>query len=94
MDMKKFIDIVRSADEDSILEMLFECYNAQNGLDNDKIRQDFEILYEAINGKTLREKDEVIYATCSLCRSHAEQGFNTGVKVGIRLAQEAGIFHE
>ena len=94
MDMKKFIDIVRSADEDSVLEMLFECYNAQNGLDNDKIRQDFEILYEAMNGKTLREKDEVIYATCSLCRSHAEQGFIEGIRVGMRLAQEAGITHE
>ena len=94
MDMKKFIDIVRSADEDSILEMLFECYNSQNGLDNDKIRQEFEILYEAMNGKTLREKDEVIYSTCSLCRSHAEQGFIEGIRVGMRLAQEAGIAHE
>lgn len=94
MDMEKFIDTVRNADEDSILEMLFECYNAQNGLDNDKIRQDFEALYEAMNGKTLREKDEVIYATCSLCRSHAEQGFLEGIRVGMRLAQEAGIAHE
>lgn len=94
MDMKKFIDTVRNADEDSILEMLFECYNAQNGLDNDKIRQEFEILYEAMNGKTLREKDEVIYATCPLCRSHSEAGFIEGIRVGMRLAQEAGISHE
>ena len=94
MDIKKFIDTVRSADEDAILEMLFECYNSQNGLDNDKIRQGFEMLYEAMNGKTLREKDEVIYATCSLCRSHAEQGFIEGIRVGMRLAQEAGIARE
>lgn len=94
MDMKKYIDTVRSAGEDPVLEMLFECYNSQNGLDNDKIRQEFEILYEAMNGKTLREKDEVIYATCSLCRSHAEQGFITGIKVGMRLAQEVGIIRE
>ena len=94
MDMKKFIDTVRNAGEDPVLEMLFECYNSQNGLDNDKIRQEFEILYEAMNGKTLREKDEVIYATCSLCRSHAEQGFITGIKVGMRLAQEVGIIRE
>lgn len=94
MDMKKYIDTVRRADEDSVLEMLFECYNAQNCLDNDKIRQEFEVLYEAMNDKTLREKDEVIYATCSLCRSHAEQGFIEGIRVGMRLAQEAGITHE
>lgn len=74
--------------------MLFECYNAQNGLDNDKIRQDFEALYEAMNDKPLREKDEVIYATCSFCRSHAEQGFIEGIRVGMRLAQEVGTVRE
>ena len=94
MDMKKFIDTVRNADEDSVLEMLFECYNEQSGFDNDQIRQDFEALYEAMNDKPLREKDEVIYATCSLCRSHAEQGFIEGIRVGMRLAQEAGIARE
>lgn len=94
MDMKKFIDTVRNADEDSILEMLFECYNAQNDLDNDQIRQDFDALYEAMNGKSLREQDEVVYATCALCRSHAESGFIEGIRVGMRLAQEAGIVRE
>ena len=94
MDMKKFIDIVRSADEDSVLKMLFECYNEQSGFDNDQIRQDFEALYEAMNGKPLREQDEVVYATCALCRSHAESGFIEGIRVGMRLAQEVGISHE
>ena len=94
MDMKKFIDIVRSADEDSVLKMLFECYNEQSGFDNDQIRQDFEALYEAMNGKPLREQDEVVYATCALCRSHAESGFVEGIRVGMRLAQGAGIAHE
>ena len=94
MDMKKFIDTVRNADEYSVLEMLFECYNEQSGFDNDQIRRDFEALYEVMNGKPLREQDEVVYATCTLCRSHAEQGFVTGIKVGMRLAQEAGIAHE
>ena len=91
MDMKKFIDTVRNADEDSVLEMLFECYNEQSGFDNDQIRQDFEALYEAMNGKPLRDQDEVVYATCALCRSHAESGFIEGIRVGMRLAQEAGI---
>lgn len=91
MDMKKFIDTVRNADEYSVLEMLFECYNEQSGFDNDQIRQDFEALYEAMNGKPLREQDEVVYATCALCRSHAESGFIEGIRVGMRLAQEAGI---
>lgn len=94
MDMKKFIDIVRSTDEDSVLKMLFECYNEQSGFDNDRIRQDFEALYAATNSKPLQEQDEVVYATCALCQSHAESGFIEGIRVGMRLAQEVGIAHE
>ena len=94
MDMKKFIDTVRNADEDSILKMLFECYNEQSGFDNGQIRQDFEALYDAMNGKPLREQDEVVYATCALCRSHAESGFIEGIRVGMRLAQEVGTVRE
>ena len=86
--------LVAKPEDEPILKMLFECYNEQSGFDNDQIRQDFEALYEAMNDKPLREKDEVIYATCSLCRSHAEQGFIEGIRVGMRLAQEVGIAHE
>ena len=99
MNMTDFIralqaQLVAKPEDEPIRKMLFECYNEQSGFDNDQIRQDFEALYEAMNDKPLREKDEVIYATCSLCRSHAEQGFIEGIRVGMRLAQEVGIAHE
>lgn len=41
-----------------------------------------------MNGKTLREMDEVIYPVCTLCREHERAGFVEGVKVGILLAEE------
>ena len=41
-----------------------------------------------MNGKTLREKDEVIYAVCRLCRGHQQTGFVDGIKLGILLSQE------
>ena len=94
MDMKRFIDMVRGTDDEPILELLFECYNAQNGFDNEEIRRNFEALYEEMNGKTLREQDEIIYAVCALCREHEKVGFVEGIKVGMRLAQEAGIAGE
>ena len=99
MNMTDFIralqaELVDKPEDEPILKMLFECYNEQSGFDNDQIRQDFEALYEAMNDKPLREKDEVIYATCSLCRSHAEQGFIEGIRVGMRLAQEVGTVRE
>ena len=72
----------------SILEMLFDAYNDTTGMDNEAIKADFERLYEIINGKPLKEIDEIIYAVCTLCRDHEKAGFIEGVKVGIGLGQE------
>ena len=76
---------------ESLLEMLFNVYTEFNGFDNQIIREDFNDLYTAMNGKTLREMDQIIYPVCTLCRDHEKTGFQEGVKVGIRLAQEANI---
>lgn len=73
---------------ESLLEMLFNVYTEFNGFDNQIIRDDFNDLYTAMNGKTLREMDQIIYPVCTLCRDHEKTGFEEGVKVGIRLAQE------
>lgn len=76
---------------ESLLEMLFNVYTEFNGFDNQIIREDFNDLYTAMNGKTLREMDQIIYPVCTLCRDHEKTGFQEGVKVGIRLAQEVNI---
>lgn len=65
--------------------MLYECYNESNPYDNEQIVSDFHVLYEAMNGKTLREMDEVIYPVCTLCRDHEEAEFVEGVKIGVVL---------
>ena len=76
-------------DADSVLGFLCGAYYDQNcNSDTKEIKQAFEDLYEAMNDKTLREKDEVIYAVCRLCRSHQQTGFVDGVKLGILLSQE------
>ena len=76
-------------DADSVLGFLCGAYYDQNcNSDSEEIKQAFEDLYEAMNGKTLREKDEVIYAVCRLCRGHQQTGFIDGVKLGIYLSQE------
>ena len=79
-------------DADSVLGFLCGAYYDQNcNSDSEEIRQAFEDLYEAMNGKTLREKDEVIYAVCRLCRSHQQTGFVDGINRGLRLSQELNI---
>ena len=76
-------------DADSVLGFLCGAYYDQNcNNDTEEIKQAFEDLYEAMNGKTLREKDEVIYAVCRLCRSHQQTGFIDGIKLGLYLSQE------
>ena len=73
---------------ESILEVLFDAYNESSGFDNAAIKADFEELYRLMNGKPLKEIDEIIYAVCTLCRDHEKVGFIEGVKVGARLVNE------
>ena len=79
-------------DADSVLGFLCNAYYDQNcNSDSEETKQAFEELYEAMKGKTLREKDEVIYAVCRLCRSHQQTGFVDGINLGLRLSQELNI---
>ena len=75
-------------DADSVLALLYEAYNEINKLDNEQIKIDFQSLYKAMNGMSLKEMDRIIYPVCRLCRDHARFGFAEGVKVGIRLQME------
>ena len=73
---------------ESILEVLFDAYNETSGFDNAAIKADFEELYRLMNGKPLKEIDEIIYAICILCRDHEKSGFIEGVKAGINITKE------
>ena len=73
---------------ESILEVLFDAYNESSSFHNAAIKADFEELYRCMNGKPLKEIDEIIYAVCALCRDHEKAGFIEGVKIGMSLAQE------
>ena len=70
---------------ESILEVLYNTYNEHSCFENEQIKADFEELYQCMNGKTLQEMDEIIYAVCTLCRDHERAGFLEGIKVGLHL---------
>ena len=57
-------------------------------VNTDKVKQAFDDIYQSMTGKTLKEKDEVIYATCRLCSLHQQTGFIDSLRLGIRIAQE------
>lgn len=75
-------------DGKSILTLLYETYNEVNRMDNEQIKDDFNALYQAMNGIELREMNKIIYPVCALCRDHECSGFVEGIKVGIRLRKE------
>ena len=77
-------------DADSVLGLLYECFNENNPYDNEQIKADFEELYRRMNGMPLREMDKIVYPVCILCRDHERAGFVEGIKIGIRLQTELG----
>ena len=98
MRMDEFMDALQSKldtlqpnypdNADSILEVLFDAYNESSGFDNAAIKADFEELYRLMNGRPLKEIDEIIYAVCTLCRDHEKAGFIEVIKVGMSLGKE------
>ena len=99
MDMKKYLAALQAKEStqqanfgngaDTVLGMLSSTYYELNCTqDTDEVKQAFDGLYQAMTSKTLKEKDEVIYATCRLCSLHQQTGFADGVKLGFRIAQE------
>ena len=99
MDMKKYLAALQAKkatqqanfgnDADTVLELLYNTYYEHVCTDDtEEVKQAFDELYQSMTGKTLKEKDEVIYATCRLCSLHQQTGFVDGVRIGIQLAKE------
>ena len=95
--MKEFLEKLKQrvaenppnyGDADSVLGLLYECFNENNPYDNDEIKADFEELYQQMNGMSIRDMDMVIYPVCKLCRDHEKAGFLEGIKVGMCLKNE------
>lgn len=75
-------------DADSVLGLLYECFNENNPYDNEQIKADFKELYRQMNGMPLREMDKIVYPVCKLCRDHERSGFVEEIKIGVRLRTE------
>ena len=95
--MKEYIDVLRKhitqdppnfGDADSVLSLLYEAYSEVNRLDDDRIKADFNALYQTMNDMTLQEMDRILDPVCTLCRDHERAGFVAGIKIGIQLYKE------
>ena len=97
--MKNFYDVLNRyvsenqpnfGDGESVLTLLYEAYSECNRLDDTQIKDDFNELYQLMNGMELRDMDKIIYPVCKLCWDHERSGFTEGIKIGIMLAHELG----
>ena len=97
--MKEFLEKLRQqvaenppnyGDADSVLGLLYECFNENNPYDSEQIKADFEELCRQMNGMPLREMDRIVYPVCKLCQDHERAGGVEGIKIGVRLLQELG----
>ena len=68
--MKEYIDALRKqitdnppsfGDADSVLSLLYEAYSEVNRMDDERIKADFNALYQTMNGLTLQEMDWILY---------------------------------
>ena len=95
--MKEFLENLRQqvaenppnyGDADSVLGLLYECFNENNPYDSEQINDSVHL--RQMNGMPLREMDRIVYPVCKLCRDHERAGVVEGIKIGVRLLQELG----
>ena len=100
--MKNFYDVLNQyisenrpdfGDGESVLTMLYEAYSECNRLDDARVKEDFNELYQLMNGMELRDMDKIIYPVCKLCRDHERSGFVEGAKLGFLLVQELKLIN-
>ena len=84
-------DALKQADGESLLDVLYENYDAFWGDDDDTIRSFFGEIYDVLSDKPLQETDEIINSVCALATYYERRGFTEGVKTGIRLGIEEGL---
>ena len=80
------------AGEAPVLALLYDACSTDCGGESEAVSAAYELLYQLIDGKPLEEIDQIIYTVSVLCRENKKEGFEEGVKIGLRLAKETGVF--
>lgn len=79
---------METIDGEQVLDALFEYYDSNRKLDGQEIRAAYNLFYEQINHKLIREIIEFELPMFSLVNQYEIRGFKEGVKVGVMLASE------
>ena len=79
---------MESIDGEQVLDALLEYYDSNRKLDSQEIRAAYDLFYEQINHKPIREIIEFELPLYGLVHEYEIRGFKVGVKVGVMLANE------
>lgn len=80
--------VSQAAPAASILETLYLSRTERGCLPAAQTREDFDRLYELLDGSSPETVDEIINTICHLCGKFERAGFLDGVQVGYRLSTE------
>lgn len=75
-------------DGESLLEELHWCYTESNTCENSELRKQFQHLYHSLPELSEDKFDTVFSVVCALSAQQEKLAFQTGVKIGFRLASE------
>lgn len=73
---------------DSLLEELYWCYIEANTFDSPELRDAFGRLYRSMPELSEEKFDEVFNAVNTISMQQEKLAFQTGAKIGLRLAAE------
>ncbi len=75
-------------DGDSLLEQLYWCYVEANAFDATLIREQYQNLYRSMPELPEEKFEEIFEKICGFSIQQEKVAFQTGAKIGFRLAME------
>lgn len=76
---------------DVLLDALYQSYCEGQGCDSDLIGRQFQQLNNVLSALKLRQQDQVIDITCSLCSAHQKEAYKAGLLAGFHLFRELSL---
>ena len=75
-------------DGQKVIDVLYDFYDSQRFVADEKLLSEYNVLYEQINHKSIREITEIELPLHRLINQYEMRAFREGIKIGLLLANE------
>ena len=76
--------------EQSVLGMLFDASRQEDAPEDPKMARDYEGIYLAMEGVTPAQREGILSWVTLIHRDAEREGFDRGLKLGLKLKEELG----